>query len=765
MRFFSIHPACRSRLLLASLFLLLTGCAGELAHREGLSLLSEGRPEDALAALEKATKESPSNLEFKAHYLNARDGVIGRLLANAQAERNAGRLDEAENYYKRVLRIDAGNANARAGIEAIEQARRHAKLLQEAGALIAARDFGAAELKIAQVLQANPRHAEARALQRQIEDASGRGMIVPAALRQTFKRPVTLEFRDANLKQVVEALSRHSGLNFVLDKDIQPTLQTTVFLRQVSVEDALDVILTTHQLARRIVNDNTLLIYPNTAAKQSEHQELVVKAFYLANTDAKQAMSLLKTVLKVKNLHVDEKLNLLVMRDTPEAVRLAERLIAMQDVREPEVMLEVEVIEVKRSRLMELGIRFPDQLKLTPLPSSGTAVTLRDVKNLNSAGLGASLSDTIVNLKREVGDTNILANPRIRSRNREKALIKIGDRVPVITTTSTSTGFVSENVQYVDVGLKLEVEPSIFPDNEVAIKVQLEVSSVVKEVVSKAGSLSYQIGSRNAATVVRLKDGETQILGGLITDEERQTANRVPGLGDLPVIGRLFSSQKDDNQKTELVLSITPRLIHGVGPPSHVPSEFWSGTEANLRMKPLAVASTAPVAGVAPLPAGAAAPAGSAVAVPAAVLTQEAKGEPVMLRWDGNSQAKVGETLSLSLMASVPQEIVGLPLQIKYDPAVLEPVELKPGSLMAQGEAKTEFTQRVVPASGMVFVTQNRMERGGAKGEGVLMTVAFKALKPAERSVVTVLPATPIGKDKAPQRQTGPALLGVIVTP
>lgn len=309
------------------------------------------------------------------------------------------------------------------------------------------------------------------------------------------------------------------------------------------------------------------------------------------------------------------------------------------------------------------------------------------------------------------------------------------------------------------------MEPSIYPDNEVAIKVQLEVSSVVKEVLSKAGSLSYQIGSRNAATVVRLKDGETQILGGLITDEERQTANRVPGLGDLPVIGRLFTSQKDDNQKTELVLSITPRLIHGVGPPSHVPSEFWSGTEANLRMKPLAVASTAPVAGVAPPPAGAAAPAGSAAAAPAAVLTQEAKGEPVMLRWEGNGQAKVGETLSLSLMASVPQEIVGLPLQIKYDPAVLEPVELKPGSLMAQGETKSEFTQRVVPGSGMIFVTQNRMERGGAKGDGVLMTVAFKALKPAERSIVTVLPATPIGKDKVPHRQTGPALLGVIVTP
>lgn len=744
----------RRGLTLAALLLLLAGCAGQLAHREGMNLLSEGRPEEALAKLEQAAREAPDNPEFRLRYLNAREAIVNRFLAGAQTERNAGRLDEAAALYRRALKTDPENNQALAGLNAIEQTRRHAKWLGEAGAHLSANELDAAELKLARILQEDPQHAEARQLQRQIEEKAGRGQVIPPALRRVFKRPVTLEFRDANLKQVIEALSRHSGVNFVLDREVPPNITTTVFLRQVSVEDAIDVLLSTHQLEKRILNDNTVLVYPNTAAKQSEHQDLVVKAFYLANADAKLVMAMLKTVLKVKNVHVDEKLNLLVMRDTPAAIRLADRLVAMQDVHEPEVMLEVEVLEVKRSRLMELGIRFPDKLTLTPLPSSGTAVTLSDIKNLNSSHLGAALTNTEVNLRREVGDTNILANPRIRARNREKALIKIGDRVPVITTTTTSTGFVAENVQYMDVGLKLEVEPTIYPDNEVAIKVSLEVSSLVKQLKSSTGSITYQIGSRNASTVLRLKDGETQVLGGLINDEDRSTSNRVPGLGDLPIIGRLFSSQLDDNQKTELVLSITPRLVRGIAPPPHVPNEFWSGTESNLRVKPLSLAGVLPADKAAGL-----APSATALAV------AEPQGAPVVLRWEGEAQGKVGATLSLSLKVSSPDALLGLPLQIKYDPAVLEVVDAKAGAFMGQGGNPAEFSKRIVGGSGMVFFTHNRSGAEGAKGDGDLVTLDFKALKPAERSLVTVLPATPLGTGRKPMRQTGPALIGVTVQP
>jgi len=177
----------------------------------------------------------------------------------------------------------------------------------------------------------------------------------------------------------------------------------------------------------------------------------------------------------------------------------------------------------------------------------------------------------------------VLANPRIRVKNKEKARVHIGDRVPVITTTAAATGgFVSESVNYLDVGLKLEVEPQIHLEDEVGIKVGLEVSNIAREIRTVgSNTLTYQIGTRNAATVLRLRDGETQILAGLISDEDRRSASRVPGLGDLPVIGRLFSQTRENITKTEIVLLITPRVVRTLARPEVRAIEFAAGTEAS----------------------------------------------------------------------------------------------------------------------------------------------------------------------------------------
>lgn len=766
------------RTLLVLALMALYGCAGQVAHREGMQLLADGRLEEGIAALERATAEAPENSEFRMRLMNARETAGRRLIGEAQRERGAGHLDEAEAIYRRILTIDSTNKSAVSGLTSLEQSRHVTALLKDANTQFEAGNIDAAELRLNRVLQENPQLPEARPLRRKIDDRLGRNQALPSTLRNTFKKPVTLEFRDANLKQVIEVLARHSGLNFVLDKEIPANLPTTVFLRQVTVEDALDVLLTTHQLDRRVLNDTTLLIYPNTAAKQTANQELVVKSFFLANAEAKHTANMLKTVLKARNVFVDDKLNLVILRDTPTMIRLAERLVATQDISEPEVMLDVEVIEVQRSRLLELGIQFPNQLSLVPLPSSGTTLTLHDLNTSNSSRTGATISPLVLNLRREVGDTNLLANPRVRTHNRERAQIKIGDRVPVITTTSTSTGFVSENVQYVDVGLKLEVEPTIYPDDEISIKVSLEVSSVVKEVTSKAGSLSYQIGARNASTVLRLKDGETQILGGLINDSERKSAQRVPGLGDLPIVGRLFASQKDDNQKTELVLSITPRLVRGLVPPTHVPTEFWSGTENNPMLKPLAaLATTSLVPSIAPALAQAESPTTSGVktfpsvvasessaATPSAPPGSEPRAATPTLRWEGNAPTKIGGIVKLNLIVSAADAISALPVQVKYDPAVLEAIDARVGRFLAQSGKKVEFTKRIVGAAGMIFVTQN-VSGDGARGDGELVEFEFKALKPAPSSLVTALPTMAANSSGRPTQQTAAALIGVTVTP
>lgn len=739
----SIAPCFRS-LLQVPLLLLLAACAGNMAHEEGINMANQGRLEDALAKLEQANREQPENREFRIHYLNTRAQLVGSLLLEAQREKTAGRFDESEALYLRVLKFDRDNGQAVAGLADIKQGRRHAQWLLEANALIAESRLDSAEQKLALVLQENPRQPEALALRRQIEEKSGRNQVIAPILRKTFQKPVTLEFVDTSLKQVLEALSRHSGLNFILDKDVPAGTMITVFLQQVSVEDALDVMLTTNQLRKRVLTDTTVLIYPDTAAKQSDNQDLVVKNFFLANAEAKQVMSMLKAVLKAKNVFADDKLNLLIMRDTPAMIQLAERLVTTQDVAEPEVMLELEVLEVQRSRLLNLGIRFPDQLTLSPLPSNGTTLTLEDLRNLNSSRTGATISSAVINLQRQVSDTNLLANPRIRTHNREKALIRIGDRVPVITTTSTSTGFVAENVQYVDVGLKLEVEPTIFPNDEISIKLALEVSSVTKEIVSKSGTTSYQIGGRNASTVLRLKDGETQILGGLINDQDVKAANRVPGLGDLPVLGRLFSSQKDSRDKTELILSITPRLVRGMVPPVQVPNEFWSGTENEPRLKPVGLSG---VGGDLP-PSAARAPS----AVP-------------MLRWERPQTVAAGGRFKLKLGISSPAAITRFPLRINYDASALEVIDVVPGGFMAQGGIGIEATKQIEAEAGIVFITQNRSDPSGAVGDGDLLEIEFRALKTVENSRVVALPMAPEGLGRAPLGKIEAAVAGVTVAP
>ncbi|HEX6733649.1 MAG TPA: secretin N-terminal domain-containing protein [Azonexus sp.] len=723
--------------------LLLAACAGHSEHQEAVALYEQGRLEEALARFEAASREAPNNREYRIYYLNTLARLIARLLADAQYERQGGRFDEAVALYRRVLELEPGNAQATAGLTAVRQERAVAALMAEAQALMAAGDTAGAEGKVVQVLREQPRHAEALGLRRQIDEFSQRLDPVNPALRQSFSKQVSLEFRNAELKQVLEALSRFAGLNFVLDKDLPPSLPVTVFLRQVSVEDALDVMLSTNQLRRRILNDTTLLIYPDSTAKQGDHQDLVVKNIFLANTEAKQMVTMLKTVLKARNVFADDKLNLLIVRDTPEMIRLIERMVSIQDVGEPEVMLEMEILEIQRSSLLNLGIKFPEQLVLTPLPMVGTVLTLRDLQNLNSGNTGATISDTVINLQRTVGDTNLLANPRIRTHNREKALIRIGDRVPVITTTATATGFVSENVQYLDVGLKLEVEPTIFPNDEISIKLGLEVSSVTREVVSRAGTSAYQIGSRNAATVLRLKDGETQILGGLISDQDITAANRFPGLGDLPVLGRLFSSQRDSKEKTELLLSITPRLLRGLGPPPEVPAEFWSGTENDPRLRTPALQRRAAELAAPARPAPAA-------AVPAG---------PPVLHWSGPPSAKAGSSFRLTLKVASQQPLAGLPVQVVYNTDVFELLTATPGRFMTQGNAVVESGQRIDAESGTLFVSQRRPGRRGASGSGELLELEFRALGPAQDSPIIALPG------EAPTVDFAPVTAGVTVIP
>ncbi|MBK7956494.1 MAG: secretin and TonB N-terminal domain-containing protein [Candidatus Accumulibacter sp.] len=396
-----------------------------------------------------------------------------------------------------MLARQPGNERALSGLRLIDTARRHETLYKEAEITWAKQDAERAKGRLRTILAANAKHERALALQRVIDEntaKTGKESVLAAA----FRKPITIEFRDTPLKTVFEVISRTSGLNFVFDKDLRADQKTTIFLRNSTIEAAINVLLLTNQLEQRVLDGNSILIYPNTPAKQKEYQALVVKTYYLANSDAKTVGTTLKTILKTRDIVVDEKLNMLMIRDSLEAVRMADKLVALQDIPEPEVMLEVEILEVKRTRLQALGINWPDNIAPRALPVDG--LTLKQLSNITSETTGVTVGPVIIRANQTDSDVNLLANPRIRARNREKAKILIGDRVPNITSTITATGFSSESITYIDVGLKLDFEPTIYLDNEVAIKVVLEVSNIrTRSTPRRAPSLIRSVRARRPA--------------------------------------------------------------------------------------------------------------------------------------------------------------------------------------------------------------------------------------------------------------------------
>jgi len=611
------HGASAMAVLSLLALLLLGGCAAQMSFREAKSLLANQQPDAALARLQEAVAQDPGDTEYRNAYLMTRQKVTASHLEQAKVALAAGQRSEAELQYRRVLEIEPTNPLARAGLQALARDARHERVLSQAAQQLQERKLDAARALVSGVLDENPGNERARDLFRQI---TAKAELQPekSGLAAARRKPLSIDFKDASIKQVFEVIARTSGLNILFDKDVKLDQRTSLSLANSSVESAIYYLLLTNQLEQQEMDANTILIYPSNAAKQKEYQQMVVRTFVLANANAKAVGDLIKTMVKSRDVVVDEKLNMVILRDSAEAVRLAEKLVALQDVAEPEVMLEVEILEVARDRLMELGVAWPNSASFAPLAGDSGVLTLGDLRNLNRNTIGVTVDPLKINARKVDGDTNLLANPRIRVLNREKAKIVIGNKVPSITTSVIATGIVSESATYLDVGLKLEVEPIVYVDNDVTIRMQLEVSNIVGTSTSKQGTTTYNIGTRSANTTLRLKDGENQVLAGLINDEDRRTANKVPGLGDLPLAGRLFGSTLNDGKKTEIVLSITPHLIRNIQRPVGDAAEFLSGTENSLRRRPgavpeLAVEAAAPALGA---PAAAATPAPAPVKVP-----------------------------------------------------------------------------------------------------------------------------------------------------
>ena len=748
-----------SQLLLIVFCCLLASC-GYRSYTQGKSLMTEGDSAAGLAKLEEAVKAAPNNFEYRQAYEQAKRLMVARLVGEGELFRASGELDKAEADYRRALGYDPANQPAKTGLSLIAQRRKNLAAVSAARAEMDAGSLDHAETVLRTVVAQDPELVEARELLTRIyERRAAAASAAQPVLKAAFTKPITLEFRDASLKSVFEVISRTSGINFVFDRDVRADTKINIFVRNSSLDDVIRLILATNQLDRVLLNENSVLIYPNTPAKQKEYRELVVRSFYLANADVKQAVNLVKGMVKTQDVFIDEKLNMMVVKDTPEAVSVVAKLVRALDLAEPEVMLDLEVLEVSRSRMQTLGMTYPTSISLGfPALSTGdqtgtgttTPAPPANVPLFPLSGLTAFVANPpiVANLLATDNDAKLLANPRVRVKNREKAKVHIGSRVPVITTTSTANVGVSSSVSYLDVGLKLDVEPNIYLHNEVAIKVGLEVSNIT-QTLNISGTIAYQLGTRNAATVLQIKDGETAILAGLIQDDDRTSSQKVPGLGDIPIVGRLFRNQTDDKEKTEIVLLITPRIVRTINWPQSAVVDTPVGTDSAIGNPVLRIGQTAPGAlalasaqgpggpprpglpgaGAAPViivppvapPGAGTAPPGQTVAVaqPSDV-TQPA---PALLMATPLAVRSGNEVLvSIGLPPGTPA--VSARLELAYDPGLLEPVGAAvsvPGRLPLKVDGSISVRFKVLGTTGRAQVRAENVVGLDATGANIAM--------------------------------------------
>lgn len=741
---------------LAALFVLagltLGGCStGEWARSEGMSMVADGKYDTGLARLAEATRLDPTNAEIRKDYLYQRTLVIERLLTDAAAQRRANRPEFADAIYRRVNELDPGNSAARQGLAELEAAKRHDRLLQEADAAARKGDRAGAATPLRVLDVEKPGDPEVARVRKAMDEGVLKDRLAGPTLNIKGRKPLTLQFRDANLKMIFEAIARTTGVNILLDKEVKSDIKATLFVKDSPVEEAIDLLLIQNQLEKRVLGENSVLIYPATPAKAKDYQDLKVRHFALGNADPKQVQSMLKTIVKTKDIFVDEKTSSVIIRDTPDVIRLAEKLVAALDQAEPEVMLEIDVMQVDRNRMLSLGIDWTKSFTW----SLRDKMTLADFKARTLADVNIPGFSVTANAQKIDGDVNDLATPRIRVRNKEKAKILVGTRNPVVSSAATPApsggGQTVYNtaVQYIETGIKVEVEPHIHPNGDVAIKLALEVSSAGAQInTGDNGTVVFPINTNNVTTVLQLKDGETQILGGLIQHQSDQSQNKIPGFGDIPLLGRLFGTQKDTWNKKELILTITPHVLRNIAVRDADSVELWSGTEGRVRYGPpnFKLAGGSGVVGSAgggsgggtPSPSAMAVPVGApAVAAPPSRVTPPPPPPPssATAMLSGPQEAKPGEKISVSLELQGGSAVTGVSGTILYDPALLKPVGVSEGDVFARNGARARFEGPVREGAASLPFEFTAEEGIAAADGGTVLTISFEVVGSGTTSV------------------------------
>jgi general secretion pathway protein D len=737
--------------------------------------------------------------------------------------------DAAVDYYLQALKAEPHNINFKikldqARFEAGQKHIRQGLKLRDQGDLQGA----VSEFQRAQVLDpSNPaadqefkrtveliadrsRASQAQEEQPIMENGEPALATRPPELKPLSRAPINLKMSN-DAKVVFDTIGKLAGLTVIYDPDLQARRISTE-LNNVTLEQALDIVSLESKTFWKPVTENIIMVIPDQTQKRRDYEEQVVRTFYLSNVaiaqDLTEITTGLRQLLDLKRITQVNAQSAIVIRDTPDKIALAEKIIRDIDKAKPEVVVQLEVLQARTDRLRTLGI-LPGQsasIQINPNNCAATnscsstsssttsnttnTITLKNLANLNSNDYVVTLPSFTANFVLTDTATKIIDNPEIRALDGQQARLRVGDRVPVATGSfqagvgvgsTAGAGFVNPLVntqfQYIDVGVNVDITPHVHANREISLKVQVEVSSVTGQ--STIGGISQPIISqRKIEHEIRLKEGEISILGGLFERVDSKSVNGWPGLAQIPIMHYFFSSDSVDRQENENLIVLIPRIVRMPDYSRENMRAIYSGTETFPGVKremdvrapssnpnPQAQPPAATPAGTVPPGAAPATPAvqpppGGATNPPppmgAQVTGPHMRFEPSTLN------LSPGQTATVGIVVENVTDLYSVPMLLQYNPAVISVEEVRHGGFLSGGTQEIALVQRVDKEHGQAIISATRQPNTpGVNGNGTLLGVVVKALAPGTTNLSIVQVNAKDSQQKAIPFVTGEATVRV----
>lgn len=546
-----------------------TGCLTHQAYRKAEVAAQQGNWDEAVLYYLKATEDDPSDIGYRAALLRAKIKASQAHVQKGQEFEKANVVERALVEYQQAVQLDPTNQFAEALLEKAHRAY-----------LVQRRDPETIEQMKAKTRGALPQ---------------------PPVLNPRSNTPISLDFpQPVSIFQIYRALGEAFGINVLFDPNLRDT-EIAVNLKDVTAQSSLETLMRTAGHFYKVMDEHSIIIAADTPQNRRTYEDLVIQTFFLSNAEMKEVLTSLRSLIDARKIATNEQLNAIILRDTADKVKVAEKIIQANDKAKAEVVVDVELLQINTARLRDLGVSLSSysigqRLDLGGSTggdsSSGANVRLSDLQFINQSNWILNLPNFVYNFVKTNTDAQLLAKPQLRITDGEKASLVIGDRVPIpLTTFNTQNAGGAGGVvpitsfQYQDVGIRIDMEPRVHHNREITLKIKVEVSNVNGNVQGSGGQSQPIIGTRTIDSTIRLQDGETNFLAGLIRTDEQNSDSGIPGLSEIPLLGRLFSNRHTEGQRSDVILTITPHIIRNAQITEEDLLPIWVGTEQNISFR------------------------------------------------------------------------------------------------------------------------------------------------------------------------------------